>query len=317
MTKRTLLAIILLLAGTLLLAACGDVNQPIGGSPAAPATGVPPTAVPALPTAVPPTSVPANTPTKTAPTAVPPKIPAAKVPAGFCENKDGMVANDLNRWPDTDPCAGKKGSYVIVAKTCQVAPGLYAPDTKGYNVYAEATKACSTGVMWFEPITMSAVPTKTTGTTTAVAQGTCANESTREARLDCATKEYFANGEKLAGFAAYMRSLGATWDELQVGDPFQPSADPLPNGSPRIWGGVLKATNLKVTGNSCLVTDVPSRIASAKWAFLDARYNPKPSVGHYGETVSSGKLTEIAFNGDCSDWIEIRDAATKAGYTLR
>lgn len=246
--------------------------------------------------------------------------PEAAVPQSFCDNKDAINVTDQNRWPSADPCNGRAGQYVVVENTCQSGPGVYETEKKVFPSYTIATTRCSTGVMWFEPSVAQAQPTvvmMVVTDPTSITLGTCTTQATRETRLDCATQYYFDYGEKLAGIEAYMRSLGAIWDKIQVGDPFQPDADALASGSPRIWGTLLKATNLRVTGNSCLVTDVPSRIAEYKWIFNDTRYNPRPSVGHYGEAATAGQLTEIAFHGDCSDWPEIRTAAQAAGFPLK
>ena len=132
----------------------------------------------------------------------------------------------------------------------------------------------------------------------------CVNIADRNTKLDCATALYFANGAGLSGIKAYFSSLGVTWDELVVGDPFQPDAIALADGSPRIWGALVKGKNVKVSGNACLVTDVPDRIANFGWAFVDDRYAPKPPVGHYGNATSVSELVELAIHADCTDWPE-------------
>lgn len=249
--------------------------------------------------------------------------------------------NAENPWPSTSPYPVAKAAEVAA---CQTAVGVYDPSgtTRWFDLttddgYAQMTESCLTGVVWFK----DSAPTGTVfenadamggdnsdqTTTTSdtelmklvedVPLGVCTKEATREARLDCATKFYFDHGEKLVGFAAYARSLGATWDRLEVGYPFQPSADVLENFAPRIWGGVVLASNLKVTGQACLVTDVENRIASWQWAFLDDRYNPRPAVWHAGEAVSSKEFVEVAFHGDCSDWSEILSAMAQPGTIYR
>lgn len=247
------------------------------------------------------------------------------------------TADDTHPWPATSPYPNAKAVEMVF---CQFSVGQYDPEgkTRWYDVsangYAQMTTACKTGVAWFKDSAPSGTKfenqTTTDGSmtmvtptpmatvagsanTSSVQLGVCVKETTREGRLDCATALYFSHGEKLSGIMAYMKSLGASWDEIAIGDPFQPDATPLNSGSPRIWGALLKATNLKVTGNSCLVTDVPSRIGNFKWAFIDDRYAPRPSVWHAGEAATAGTLVEIAFHADCLDWVEIATAKSQGG----
>ena len=262
-----------------------------------------------------------------APTAAP--LPEAAVPGDFVTNGNAIVVTDQNRWPSKDPTNGSTGNFVV--KACQKQIGVYEDAT--FASYADATKGCQTGVLWFEPASIAAVPTQAAPAATAmptaaapvtsyevvpgITLGQCAGQPTREARLDCSTALYFANGEKLSGIKAYFYALGITWTDLKVGNPFQPDATPLTNGSPRIWGALVLGQNVHVSGNSCLVTDVPSRITLYKWAFLDTRYAPRPTVGHYGEAYGVDQLVELAIHGDCSDWPEIRNAAQAAGFSLK
>lgn len=140
--------------------------------------------------------------------------------------------------------------------------------------------------------------------------GVCAQQATREGRLDCATQYYLQLGQGLAGIKGYMRSLGATWSKLDVTLPFQPDADQLGSGGMRIWGARVQADTLTVSGNSCLVTDVPSRLGHYGWQFLDTRLNP--AVYHVGNgSTAQGQVVDIAFNGDCTDWPEIVAAMNK------
>lgn len=262
-------------------------------TPAAP----PASAAPKPPTPAPsPVVAPKVTPTP-APSPVAPKAPAqwkgwvvlVAVIVGIVFFAASLVNRSRQQVAQATPTAKVAAAAPTVKSTAMpVATSTQAPATSSYEV----------------------VP--------GVALGQCTTKATREERLDCATALYFANGEKLSGIKAYFYALEITWTDLKVGDPFQPDANPLPSGSPRIWGALVKGTNVTVTGNACLVTDVPIRIASFKWTFLDTRYAPRPTVGHYGEAVSVvNQLVELAIHGDCSDWSEIRQAAQAAGYTLK
>lgn len=249
----------------------------------------------------------------------------------FAADIGNITVNDSTPWPASNPFPAALSAEVAA---CQTKVGVYDPIgvTRWFDLSVsggyDAMKAyCLTGVAWFKDTTATGnVENKGTSTKAVVPPtpapvtvakdvklGECAAKSTREARLDCATAKYFEAGSGLAGLKAYMTALGVTYDDVKVGDPWQPDADPLPSGSPRIWGMLVKATNLKVTGNSCLVTDVPSRIANFGWAMVDDRYAPRPSVWHAGEATTGGSMTEIALHGDCSDWPEVVEAMTRGG----
>ena len=240
-----------------------------------------------------------------------------------------ITVDDAHPWPAVNPFPS---AQAVEAVSCQYAPGQYDPqaktrwfDVSTENGYKQMKNTCSTGVFWFKDAApagtvfstnqaseaASAVAPTVGGDYMNVELGICTKEQNRKASLDCATDYYFQYGEKQSGFEAYMRSMGAEWTKMEVvgGINFQPSTDPLElPSSPRIWGGTILVSDLKVTGNSVIVTDVPSRIASFGYAFVDDRYAPKPSVWHAGNATSTHDFVEVAFHADGSDWDEIKYA---------
>jgi len=232
-----------------------------------------------------------------------------------------VVDGSSNPWPTVNPFPAAKAAEVV---KCQPAPGTYDADgvshffdltsTEGYKAM---TAFCLTGVVWFKDMAPDGAKFENTAAAVPVpaapvsSPATCSTLPTRDERLNCATKAYFnsanSGGTKLDSTKAMLTSMGITWSELKISDPFQPDAKVTADG-PQLWGALVLAKDLKVTGNSCIVTDVPSRIKTSGWSFVDSRYTQP--VTHAGNAETVNAMVEVAIHLDCTDWPEIVSAMT-------
>lgn len=255
---------------------------------------------------------------------LPPQQPSAQQPTDL-----GVLEIDATHpWPQANPFPASKAVEVDV---CQYGVGLYEPagTTRWFDLsqpdgYDLMVVGCITGKAWFKDM----APTGTVFMNTAIpagsstATGDCAKLAGRNARLDCASTKYFdvlnAGGTKLAATEAMLVSMGVHWDHLELAST-QPDAYPAVQGQPRrLWGALVKGVNLTVTGNTCLVNDVPATIETSGWHYTEPANLQQQDApdSHYGEAATaSGQLVEQGVHLDCTDWPEIVGAMTAAGYT--
>lgn len=220
-----------------------------------------------------------------------------------------------NGWvPGTNPAIGMTEAGLTVDPSFVSAPPA-ATATRPAPAAPTATRpAASTG-------TSAATATRVAPLATPVAvqlvTGACSALPTRIARLHCATELWRDAGEGFEGFDEAAASLGASWDLLFAeypSDAWQPDTSLIANQE-TVWGGLVRARNLQVTGNSCLVTDQPELVESFGWAVQDLRYDPP--VWHFGYANTANDLTvDIALHLGCDDWQEIKLAMTEQAVVV-